>query len=493
MKRIVIIGSGIGGLSAALELSRYNAEIIVLEAQSKPGGKAGTILFDGQEADTGPSVLTLPQIFEELFASVGHQFSEEVSLVVPQPAFRYLYPDGVQLDIFHEVTDTLESVQKTLGDQAHRDLDGFLRYAKRIWDASADTFVLGDAPHFASILKFGLRGLGQLKNIDATRTMAQAIDAHIRTPHLKDLLLRYATYNGSNPHSAPATLNCIAYVELSLGGYGVQGGIYELVRSLVRVAQKRGVEIQYDSRVTEIVVMNNRVKGVTLNGGTHIPCDAVIANAEPEHVFQDLLPSTRSQKKALSSEPSTSGWTGILRASKNPSRVAHTVLFPETYTQEFKDLFQNKRTPLSPAIYLCDQGIAHQRAGGAHHTPVFVMINAPPCIHPDTTNWSQVESAIHTRLLAAGLCAKEDTFVWRRTPRDLATAFPGSHGAIYGGASNSIWAAFKRPPNRIKSPRHLYLASGGAHPGGGLPLCASSGQAAGRAASVDLQLGSHRR
>lgn len=495
MKKAVIIGAGIGGLSAAIELASRGVQVLVLEARLDPGGKAGIALLDGVEVDTGPSLLTLPDVFEDVLAVGGARLEDEVTLLRPSPAFRYLYPDGVRVDIHHEVSATLASVRDALGTDAEAELDRFLAYAKRIWAVSADAFVLGEAPSFSSLLRFGLWRLAQVRDIDATRTMAQAIHAQVKSPHLRDLLLRYATYNGSNPFQAPATLNCIAHVELAIGGFGVKGGLHELVRALVRVAERAGAEIQYGAPVTEIVVQSKTVTGVKLKGGPYLRADAVIANADPEHVFRHLLPESLGKKLRTEATPSTSGFTAILRAKRDPARAPHTVLFPDEYRAEFSDLFDRDRPPETPTVYLCDQEAAHGRAGWADAAPVFVMANAPAepeAGHRAEEVWQRLESTVRARLHASGLATPEEPFVWRRTPRGLAATFPGSRGALYGAASNSTFAAFKRPPNRLLRPRRLYLASGGAHPGGGLPLCASSGRAAARAVLEDLGLENRR-
>lgn len=486
MPQTIIIGAGIGGLSASIELAAKGFQVTVVEATSVAGGKAGTIVHEGIEADTGPSVLTLPDVFRRLFTSAGRNFDEEITLIQANPGFRYIYPDNTVLDVFHEIEDTLDSVQATLGTDARSELSHFLKYSKKIWDASADTFVFGNAPSLGEIMKLGFQVLKKLPAIDATRTMASAIRQKIRTPHLRDLLLRYATYNGSSPFSAPATLNCIAHVELAMGGYGIQGGIYTLVRTLTDIAVDLGVQFIYNAPVDEILVTGNKVHGIRLRSGKQLSADTIVANAEPRLVFEHLLPPEyRSQLAPLPA--STSGWTAILRSSANLKRGPHTVVFPSNYEEEFRDLFDRKQTPQEPTLYLCDQALTHARKGWDTAVPVFLMVNTPDIHSNATANWRALETRAHQKLAALQLIETKASVIWRRSPDELATAFPGSYGALYGAASNSMWSAFRRPKNQIRHPRGLYLASGAAHPGGGLPLCVASGQAASRAIIHDLQ------
>jgi phytoene desaturase len=486
-RRAIVVGAGFGGLSAAIGLAAHGWRVTVCERGAGAGGKAGVAVVDGVEVDTGPSVLTLPDAFDAVFQRAGTRLAEHVTLRAPDPAFRYVYPDGAVVDVRPRADDTVAGVARSLGADAARELSAFLLYARRVWDAAAPHFVLGPSPGFGALLAPG--ALAALLHIDPLRTMKGAIDAQVRSTHLRHLLYRYATYNGSDVRSAPATLNCIAHVELALGGFGVEGGIHALVRALLGVAERLGVELRYDAHVARIVTEDGRARGVELADGTRLEADAVVANADAAHVVADLLP--RGTRHGLPSPlaPSTSGWTGILRARRvasipgaRPPRVAHTVIFPVDYAAEFADLFDRARPPEDPTVYLCAQEACHGRTGWPDAEPVFVMANAPAGHDGDC---AELKERVRARLVATGLATDGDAFVWERTPAGLAEAFPGSRGSLYGAASNSAFAAFKRPPNRVPGVRGLYLASGSAHPGGGMPLCARSGLAAADAAFGD--------
>jgi phytoene dehydrogenase-like protein len=302
------------------------------------------------------------------------------------------------------------------------------------------------------------------------------------------LLARYATYNGSDVRRAPATLNCIAHVELALGGYSVQGGMYEITRALLRAAEGIGVRIHMGSRVERLRVSDKRVLGAECTDSSMWSAPIVVANADAAHTLNDLLPDGAAR---VQPEPSMSGWTSILRAQRRQgaqARTAHAVLFPSEYLQEFTDIFDRDQPPAEPTVYLCAQEACHGRTGWAEQEPVFVMANAPA--EPENAArppevWEALGRTVLERLDAAGLRASGDAIVWERTPTQLAAAFPGSRGSIYGAASNSPLSAFRRPANRVHSVKGLYLASGSAHPGGGVPLCLLSGQAAAEAALAD--------
>ena len=218
---ILVVGAGVGGLAAALALAARGLPVRVLEAGPRPGGKAGVVELDGVAVDTGPSVLTLPEVFAGLFARAGVRFEDVVGLRRLDPGFGYRFPDGCTVEVAHDPDRTLTAVRSALGPAAAAELSAFLDYSRRIWAAAGPHFVLGPAPTWAAMAGLALRHPRALAAIDPMRSMAAGIDRHVRDPHLRVLLRRYATYNGSDPRQAPATLNCIAHIELSLGGFGV--------------------------------------------------------------------------------------------------------------------------------------------------------------------------------------------------------------------------------------------------------------------------------
>jgi 1-hydroxycarotenoid 3,4-desaturase len=311
--------------------------------------------------------------------------------------------------------------------------------------------------------------------------MAGAIRRRVRSPHIRDVLLRFATYAGSDPRRAPATLGCITHVEMALGGYGVAGGIGALVRAMVRVAERQGVELRLGEPVEQVLVSAGRATGVRTPRG-ELPAEVVVSNAEVAHLHADLL-----GRKAPAAPTSTSGWNAIVRAAV-ADRAAHTVLFPATYGDEFVDLFDRRRVPRDPALYVCAQRLAHAREGWPGEEPLFLMVNAPPVGAGEEPDAEALEATSMRRLREAGLVDAGARVLWRRTPRGLAERFPRSQGALYGAAHDGPTAALFRPSNRVSGVGGLFVASGTAHPGGGLPLVALSGRAAANEALRDLGL-----
>jgi 1-hydroxycarotenoid 3,4-desaturase len=479
---VVIVGAGIAGLTAAVELGAAGLSVRVIEASLGVGGKAGVRTIDGVEVDTGPSVLTLPWVFDEVFARAGLSFQEEVELLQPDPAFRYVFDDGVELVLHHDLEQSFAEIRGTFGSDAERQFRAYLERARAVWEAAAPHFVFAPAPRWSRLARLGPGEWARLLRIDALSTLERGIDKRVREPHLRDLLRRFATYSGSDVRKAPGTLACVAHVELGLGGFGVRGGIHALGLALERAARAVGVEFELGRRVLEIEARSGRVDAIRCDDGRVVRCTHVVLNADANNLRGGAFgPSLVKTRLGPVTEPSMSAYTGIIRARRRP-RTAHAVLFPQNYLQEFVDIFDAGQVPARPAIYLCALEVAHARRGWADEEPLFVMINAPAvsALRQEVAS-GVVREQVLCRLRERGLVASADDFVWWRTPADLAREFPGSHGAIYGSALHGSRAAFNRPDNEPAGVGGLYLASGSAHPGGGVPLVAQSGKQAARA------------
>lgn len=490
--RAAVVGAGAGGLAAATLLASRGVDVTVYELGGRPGGKIGVASADGAEFDTGPTVLTLPGVADAILEEAGTRLEEEIDLVETSPAFRYLYPGGETLDVHPDVESTLADIRDELGPEAADEFAGFLDYAREVWEAAAPNFVFDEAPTLGTVLGMGLRSLGDLSAIDPTRTMWSAICDQVRSRPLRHLLARYATYVGSHPARAPATLNCIAWVELGEGHWGVSGGMFRLVEALERAARRRGAAFHYETPVEAIrggTEANLRVEAGEAGGDF----DAVVCNADVRHLVDDLWEGGGTTGVDGDQAPSMSGWTAVFRASRSITggRAPHTVLFPEDYLDEFEAIFERGEVPDRPTIYLCDQRRAHRRSGWQGASPVFAMVNAPPVEGATERPSPGVEALgrrVGERLAEAGLLDRGDEIVWERTPGELARRHPGSRGAIYGAASNSRTAAFQRPANRVPNVEGLYLASGSAHPGGGVPMALQSGRIAADALTDDFAL-----
>ena len=475
MSDVIVVGAGMGGLAAAIELAAAGCMVEVVEAAAGPGGKAAEVVVDGVPCDTGPTVLTLPHVARGLFEVAGATLEEELTLRLPDPALRVHLPGEASFDVHHAVQATLRSVEEARGGDARADLERYLERARVTWEVAADAFVYGPRPTPWRVVKLGPSKWWSLGRIDAHRSMWSVITEQVSDPAVRWLLARFATYNGSDPRTAPGTLSCIAWVELGLGVWGIEGGMHALACALERVAKRLGVRFRYGTPVEEVLAADGAVKGVRLVGGEELRADALVCNADVAHLFRKLLPGLTHRFDRTT--PSTSGWVGIVRAAPRGDRVAHEVVFPTDYLEEFVDLFDRRQAPQDPTVTTCALSVAHGRPRWSDGSePVYVMVNAPA----DAGEPGLVacrEGALQ-RLREHGRIGAGDRVVWERGPRGLAEQYPDTDGAIYGTDSSSVWAAFRRPPNRLPDLRGLYAAGGSAHPGGGVPLCLQSGRQA---------------
>ena len=281
--RIVIVGAGPGGLSAAIHLAASGQQATILEQNATVGGKMNEVRKDGYRWDTGPTVITLKNVFTDLFATADRDVEDYLTLSSIDPLTRYFYPDGTTLDINVSLAETLGNIE-VLGS---RDVAGYLRfltYAAQMYQITAPIAIYGDPPKLGDVVSLPLSDILQ---VDAMRTMYGAIRSHVRSPYLRQLLGRFATYLGASPYRARAFLNVIAHVELTAGLWYPRGGTHAIARAYRRLAEELGVEIRIDTRVTRILTEHDRVTGVEL------------ANGRTEHAGARFLKTEKMASEAV--------------------------------------------------------------------------------------------------------------------------------------------------------------------------------------------------
>ncbi|MFO8079571.1 MAG: phytoene desaturase family protein, partial [Armatimonadota bacterium] len=334
--------------------------------------------------------------------------------------------------------------------------------------------------------------LARLGDLDARRTMHEANASFFTDPRVRQLFDRRATYAGSSPYLAPATLNVIQHVDYAMGGFVVEGGVRSLARALVRLAEKRGVRLHLDTPVEGILTDSGGVNGVAVEG-ERLAFDAVVSNADVNVTYRDLLGDTRSRpaRRYANLEPSSSAvvfYWGV--RGSHPRLDVHNILFSADYRAEFEDLFVNHTCPRDPTIYiyLSCRYVPDDAPEGCENW--FVMINAP---HDRGQDWAaEVDRTRETllRRLRERLGVDIEPRIEEEAvldPPELQRRTASRHGSIYGISSNSQWAAFQRQRNRSRHHRGLYFCGGSAHPGGGMPLVMLSGKMAAEHVREDLQ------
>lgn len=486
-RRAIVIGAGLGGLSAAVRLAARGWRVTVYEQQQLPGGKAGSERRGSYRFDTGPSLLTMPYVVEELFAEAGRSWTDYLAVERLDVICNYFWPDGTRLHAYGDPDRFAGEVEAKLGEPADH-VRRFLEYAGVIHDVAGEIFLrhsLHDRRTWLSKLFWSK--LFRLGRIDPLRTMNAANESFFRDPRLVQLFNRYATYNGSSPYLTPATMNIIPFVEYVHGGYAVVGGIHALPRAIERLAGELGVEIRYGERVDRIVTEGTgrraRATGIEI-GGRFVPADAVVSNVDISVTYPGLLGDehARQLRRYRSLEPSSSGlvfYWGIREPF--PELTVNNIFFSADYAREFHQLFTERRLPDDPTIYInITSKVTRDDApdGGENW---FILVNAP---YVDGQEWSTEAGRMRdvvARRLSEGLGRNVAELIEEEgvmTPADIERKTMSFRGALYGISSNTRLAAFARHPNRSPEYRGLYFCGGSAHPGGGMPLVMLSGKIA---------------
>jgi phytoene desaturase len=484
---IAIIGGGIGGLSAAIHLAAAGERVIVFEQNAQVGGKMGELRAEGFRWDTGPSVITMPHVFDALFATAGKRTADYLTLLPAEPLTRYFYRDGTVLDATRDLPRMIAQIEQI----ERRDVEGYLAYltyAARLHRITGKVFIYDTPPTPASLFKVPLR---DALRVDAMRSMDAAIRSFVRSLHLRQLLGRFATYVGASPYRAPATLNVIAHVELNGGVYYPRGGIYAIARAMARLAAELGVEIRTGCAVERILVTNRRVNGVQA-GSERIGVKAAVANVDVATVYEKLLPAEAVNaaclQRLLRAEPSCSGYVLLLGVQGAHERLAHhNIFFTDDYRAEFADIFERGVPPNDPTVYVAITSKSDPEDAPAGMENWFVLINAPAL--SERYDWTRDAARYRDQVLMAlakfGV-APHIRAEHQLTPADIARLTGARRGALYGISSNTPFAAFLRPHNRARDVRGLYFAGGTAHPGGGVPMVTLSGGVAARLLLADL-------
>ncbi len=485
--RIVVIGAGIAGLSAALDLAGEGYDVVVCEAAGEPGGKMRQVELAGMRVDSGPTVFTMRWVFDELFAAAGTSLEAQVTMAPLEILARHAWQDGERLDLFADIERSVDAIGQSFGRAEAEGYRNFCRDAGRVYRTLEQTFIKSERPSVTQLISgFGLSGVGELLKAHPFESMWSELGKYFKDPKLQQLFGRYATYCGSSPFEAPATLTLVAHVEQQ-GVWRIAGGLQSLAFAIETLAKSKGANFRYGAKVERIIVERGKVSGVRLASGEVIAAAAVISNADVNALASGHFgPDTRGASELVAAtERSLSAMTWALVAeTEGFPLLHHTVFFSSNYRAEFDDILRAGRVPHEPTIYVCAEDRADDKIlEPGRSERLLLIVNAPArgdALTPQQWETDQCEQRTFGRLERLGLKIRrspEQTLV--RTPGDYEQLFPGTGGALYGRASHGWAASFKRAGCSTKIPG-LYLASGSVHPGPGVPLSALSGRHAAR-------------
>ena len=496
LQTTAIIGAGAAGLAAAIALAARGQRVVVLEKAPYPGGKMRRIAVEGDAIDAGPTVFTMKWAFDELFDRAGLSLDDFVTCRKAEVLARHWWPADGALDLF---ADPARSAQKIAAFSDDRNAAGYLRFvddSAAIFRTLQRSYIAAVRPGpldlVARIGPFALRDMLALRPLS---TLWSALGDYFPDDRLRQLFARYATYCGSSPFLAPATLMLVAHVEQD-GVWMVEGGMHALAMGLADAARRLGAEIRYDAQVVRIDADPDGVTGLTLAGGERVSADSVIFNGDVSALaggelgkLDTGLPPVARRERSLSAV------TWALRGDVGDYPLAHhNVFFCDDYRAEFDAIFAQGKMPNAPTAYICaqDRGDDGQLARGGGEERLFCLVNAPANGDENPYPEREVERCLQNTTAHLARCGLDLPMATAKvtTPADFHRLFPGTGGALYGRASHGWMASFRRSGARTRIPG-LYMAGGSVHPGPGVPMAVISGSLA--AESLVSDRGSMRR
>ena len=479
MARIVVIGAGMGGMSAAARLAVKGHDVTIAEQGSTYGGKLARYERDGFVFDTGPSLFTLPAVYRDLFLKTGGALEDSVDLQPLETAFGYRFPDGSSLDVPGVDQGRIaRAMGDQLGGSAAEDWRGLMERAAEVWRITRGPFIQSPLAGASTLLRLATDPR-EVKAVAPFRSLRSLGRSYLRDPRQVMLLDRYATYQGSDPRRAPAALMTVPYVEQAFGAWHLGGGVATLADALAARCAERGVTMRFGADAVRVCTSAAGVTGVALADGEVLPADIVVANCDATRLYAHLVDDDRGRaalRRARRATPSLSGFVLLLAVRGRTEGLRHhNVWFPADYDAEFDDVFGG-RPVRDPTVYVCAPDDPRMRPDDEHES-WFVLVNAPSV---GGTDWDAIGESYADHVL--DVMARRghdvrDRVLWReiQTPADLASRVRAPGGAIYGTSSNGVRAAFLRPANVSPVPG-LFLVGGSSHPGGGLPLVGISAE-----------------
>jgi phytoene desaturase len=476
-RKIIVVGSGVAGMAAAIRLAVQGFEVAVYEKSSGPGGKLTAFEKDGFKFDAGPSLFTQPENITALFELAGEAIDDYFAYKSLSITCNYFFENGKQVQAPTDVDSFAAVVERELHEPA-TSIKKYLADAAITYNNIGAIF-LNHSLHKKStwLNKQIFKALATVRPHHIFGSLHKYNTKQLRTPEAVQLFNRYATYNGSNPYKAPGMLSVIPHLEFNQGTYYPNGGMISITNALYKLAIKKGVQFYFNTPVQKIIHHEGIVKGVVVND-ENVMADIVVSNSDIYFTQQHLLNNTHKAKKILKQERSSSALVFYWGIKKEFSQLGlHNIFFSQDYAAEFNSLFKKKSLYTDPTVYInitskMEAGMAPQG-----HENWFVMINAPAHAGQPWQQWQeQVKQHIISKLSRmlqtdiAPLIVSETVL----TPEQIEINTSSYQGALYGTSSNSKWAAFLRHPNFVSTVKNLYCCGGTVHPGGGIPLCLQS-------------------
>lgn len=468
-----------GGLATAIRLAAKGHEVNIFEKNSYPGGKLTEFTKNGYRFDKGPSLFTLPELIDELSQLTGYTGDFKYKRL--ETITHYFYEDGTRVTAFADQEKFAKELHEKLGEDEVK-VKKHLKRSKFYYDTTADLFLNQSLHRLKNFINLKtLKGIVRAPFLGLNNSMHAQNEAQFKNKRTVQLFNRYATYNGSDPYKAPALMNIVNHLEFGLGAYLPERGMHQITEHLVAMAKHVGVKFYFSHAAEEVVVENNKVKGIR-SKGQFFQSDLVVSDVDMHVLYNKLLPAAFSPHKLLDQEKSSSAYVFYWGIKKEFKELGlHNILFSNNYKEEFEHLFEKDKPSKDPTIYINITSKYCRADAPQGCENWFVMVNVPHHKNKQGVTYA-AELREHVvkkinRMLQTDI-EKLIEVEEKLDPMDIEAQTSSFGGSLYGNASNTKFSAFLRHANYSSIIKGLYLVGGSVHPGGGIPLCLLSGKIA---------------
>lgn len=478
-KKILVIGAGLGGLSAAISLRQAGYDVTVFEKNAQIGGKLNVLKTGGYTFDLGPSILTLPGIFERLFERSGKRMRDYFAIRALRPHWRNFFADGVTVDLYPE-PDKMAAEARKVGEPPEN-VARFLKYSADLFDLTNDGYFEQGLDNWRDFARH--YGPWKFWQFDLFRSMHQGVAAHFQTPYFRDIFDFFIKYVGSSAYRAPAFMNSLPTIQFRHDLWYVDGGLYNIALGLGRLLQELGITVHLNANVTEVRQAGGHVTGLVASGQFHA-ADLVVSNLEVIPAYEHLLREDPAFIASLEKkfEPACSGLVVELGLDcQYPQLAHHNFFFSGHQREHFRTVFQEYQLPADPTIYLVAASRTDPTVAPAGCDCLKILPHIPYIddAHPLTReDYLKFKDQILAKLEHMGLKNLRHHIVCEHvwTPLDIRAQYNSHKGSIYGVVSDR-WRnlAFKAPKQSTRYP-NLFFVGGTVNPGGGMPMVVLCGQ-----------------
>ncbi len=480
----LVIGAGLGGLSAAIHLQLAGWRVTVYEANEEAGGRASRLVRDGFRFDIGPSLLNYPWVFEQLFEAAGRRMSDYLTLLPVEPSVSFDWPDGTHLSLSSDLPRLVEELER-LEPGSRVGAIAFLTDAAAKYRLAFDSLVTQNDDSFARWMR--RVPVRDVRRLSLWRSLDSELQRFFHSRYIREALGSYAMYLGGSPFDLPGFFSILPYGELAYGLWLPQGGIYALVEALVRLAQELGVDIRTGRGVSRIRIEGGAVAGVALVDGTAHDARVVVSGVDVPTTDTELVePSTATRARATAARqtrmtPSVMTFYWGLRGELG-SLPHHTIFLPSDYRGTFDDLFRGHQIPRELAFYLSVASATDRALAPPGCSTVFVLVPMPLVDQIPPTAWSRIRETTRARVIerlrGRGVEWADDRVIVEEvfTPRDWQQRFGLYNGSAFGAAHTLGQVGPLRARNHHADIAGLYYVGAGTTPGTGMPMVVLSGR-----------------